>query len=118
MFKMILKRSLVCSLILFSMNAQSELSKEFLANQCHQLSHVIISTLEKQNRKQCMDKLYRASIQVNTAAVLIMGDEPNSAKGMLNNVVADLQYAELLSCNQYIQIVHSKFEAQKIKTLL
>ncbi|KTD57966.1 hypothetical protein Lsai_1488 [Legionella sainthelensi] len=118
MFKMILKKSLICSLILFSMNAQSELSKEFLANQCYQLSHVLVSTSEKQHRQQCIDKLHMASMQVNTAAALIMEDEPNSAKGMLNNAVADLQYAELLSCNQYIQIVHSKFEAQKIKTLL
>lgn len=118
MYKMILKKSLICSLILFSMDAQSGLSKELLANQCYQLSRVIISASEKQYRNQCVDKLLMASMQVNAAAVLIMEDEPNSAKGILNNAVADLQYAELLGCNQYIQIVHSKSEVKKIKTLL
>ncbi len=100
------------------MNAQSGQSKEFLANQCQELSRVIISTSQKQDKKQCIDKLYMASIQVDTAAVLIIEDEPNAAKEILNNAVADLQYAELLSCKQYIQIAHSKYEAQKIKTLL
>lgn len=112
------KRALICSLILCSVNAQSGLSKEFVANQCDDLSHVIISISEKQNKKRCIDKLYRASLQLDTAAVLIIDDESNAAKELLNHAVANLYHAELLSCKQYIQITHSKTEAQKIRVLL
>lgn len=100
------------------MSAKSEVNKEFLANKCYELSYAIISASENQDKKQCINKLYMASIQVGTAAVLIMGDEADPAKEILNNAVADLQYAELLSCSQYVQIAHSKFEAQRIKSLL
>lgn len=118
MFKMTLKRALILSLPVFSMNVQSGSSKEFLANQCYELSRVIISLADLQEKKICINKLNLASVQMSTAALLIMEDSPEIAKEILNNAVADLQYAELLSCKQYIQIAHSKFEAQKIKTLL
>ncbi|QMT59370.1 hypothetical protein [Legionella sp. PC997] len=118
MYKMILKRALILSLPVLSMNVQSGPSKEFLANQCYELSRVIISLADNQEKKSCINKLHRASVQMSTAALLIMEDSSDVAKEILNNAVADLQYAELLSCKQYIQIAHSKFEAQKIKTLL
>ena len=118
MFKMILKRALIYSLPVLSMSAQSGQSKEFLANQCYELSRVVISLVDSQGKKECIDKLQVASIQMNSAAELIMEDAADAAKQILNNAVAALQYAELLSCNRYILIAHSKFEAQKIKTLL
>jgi hypothetical protein len=93
-------------------------SKEFLANQCYELSRVLISLSDNQEKKVCINKLHMASVQMSTASFLIMEDSSDLAKEILNNAVAALQYAELLSCKQYIQISHSKFEAQKIKTLL
>ncbi|KTC89477.1 hypothetical protein OQJ15_10450 [Fluoribacter dumoffii] len=118
MVKMILKRALILSLPVFTMNVHSGPSKEFLANQCYELSRVIVSLADTQEKKICINKLYMASVQMSTAALLIMEDSSDVAKEILNNAVAALQYAELLSCKQYIQISHSKFEAQKIKTLL
>ncbi|STY28474.1 Uncharacterised protein [Legionella wadsworthii] len=118
MFKMTLKKALILSLPVFSMNVYSGTSKEFLANQCYELSRVIISLADHQEKNICTSKLHLASVQMSTAALLIMQDSPDIAKEILNNAVADLQYAELLSCKKYILISHSKFEAQKIKTLL
>ncbi|CAM3036522.1 Uncharacterised protein [Legionella steigerwaltii] len=118
MFKMTLKKALILSLPVFSMNVQSGPSKEFLANQCYELSRVIISLADSQEKKVCINKLHMASVQMSTAAYLIMEDSSDVAKEILNNAVGALQYAELLSCKQYVQISHSKFEAQKIKTLL
>jgi hypothetical protein len=119
MFKMILKKALIFSLPVLSMNAHSsDANKEFLANQCYELSQVVISLADGQEKMSCIDKLYMASVQMNTAAFLIREESSNSAKQILNNAVSALQYAELLSCNQYILISHSKFEAQKIKSLL
>lgn len=100
------------------MSAQSESNKEFLASQCYELSLIVISLADSQVKKTCIDKLHTASLQMSTAAVLIIGDSSVPAKQILNNAVSALQYAELLSCNQYIQIAHSKFEARKIRTLL
>lgn len=118
MIKMILKGALILSLPILSMSAQSGPSKEVLANQCYELSRVIISLAEDQRKLKCINKLYLASVQMETASFLIAQDNPDSAKEILTNAVEDLQYAELLSCNRYIQISHSKFEAQKIKSLL
>ncbi|KTC82685.1 hypothetical protein [Legionella cherrii] len=118
MFKMTLKTALILTLPVFSMNVQSGPSKEFLANQCYELSRVIVSLADNQEKKVCINKLYMASVQMSSAAYLIMQDSSDVAKELLNNAVAALQYAELLSCKQYIQISHSKFEAHKIKTLL
>ncbi|MBI2785737.1 MAG: hypothetical protein HYX60_05295 [Legionella longbeachae] len=118
MFKMIIKSVLILSLPVCSMSAYSEPSKEFLASQCYELSRVVISLAEGQEKKNCIDKLYVASVQMGTAAALIIQDSPDLAKQILNNAITALQYAELLSCNQYVLISHSKFEAQKIKVLL
>ena len=118
MFKMTLKTALILTLPVFSMNVQFGPSKEFLANQCYELSRVIVSLADNQEKKVCINKLYMASVQMSSAAYLIMQDSSDVAKELLNNAVAALQYAELLSCKQYIQISHSKFEAHKIKTLL
>lgn len=115
---MILKRALIFSLSVLSMSAQSEPSKEFFANQCYELSQVILSLADSQNKKNCIDKLFVASVQMSTASILIMEDDPDVAKQMLNNAIGALQYAELLSCNRYILISNAKFKAQKIKTLL
>lgn len=118
MVKMILKRAIILSLPVFSMNVQSGPSKEFLANQCYDLSRVIVSLVDNQERITCSNKLYMAFTQMGSASLFIMEDSSDIAKEMLNNAIGNLQYAELLSCKHYIQISHSKFEAQKIKTLL
>lgn len=118
MIKMTLKRALILSLPVFTMSVHSGKSKEFLANQCNDLSRTIVFLADNQEKKLCIDKLHLASVQMSTAALKIMEDSSDVAKESLNNAVGDLQYAELLSCKQYMQISHSKFEAHKIKTLL
>lgn len=118
MFKKILKKTLIFSLPVLSFSAVSGQNKEFLANQCSTLSHVVFSLANSQVKKSCVDKLNTASGQMDTAALLIMQDSAETAKQNLNNAVSALHYAELLACNQYIQISHSKLEVHKIKTLL
>lgn len=118
MFKLTLKRALILSLPVLSMTVHSGPNKEFLANRCYELSRAVISLADNQEKKVCINKLYMASVQMSTSALLIMEDSSDLAKEILNNAVAALQYAELLSCKQYIQISHSKFEVQKVKTLL
>ena len=118
MNKMILNSALILSLPVFSVHAQNELSKEYLANECHQLSEIVNSLVPSQHNSTCVDKLYASSIQLNTAAEMILNDSNSVAKQILNNAVFDLQYAELNSCNRYIEISHSKFEAHKLKTRL
>lgn len=118
MLKMIFKKALIFSLPVLSMAAQSEQNKEFLADQCHELSRIVHSLAENQQKKECADKLYTASVQVKTAAILIIGESNDEAKKVLYHAITALQYAELLSCKRYIQIAHSKFEAQKIRTWL
>jgi len=118
MYKLILKSALVLSLPVLSANAQAQLSKEFLANECHQLSEVVSSLVASQQNGTCIDKLYSASMQMNTAAEMILGDSNFVAKQIMDNAVFALQYAELNGCNRYIEISHSKFEAHKLKNLL
>jgi hypothetical protein len=118
MFKIILKSTLIFSLPVFSLSINAAQSKEIIANQCNELSKVVISLTANQNRTVCIDKLYMSALQVRAAASLIMGDLPDSAKIFLNNAIAHLQHAELSSCNHYIQISHSKLEAHNIKALL
>ena len=116
MFKIILKRALIFSLPVLSMNAHSDSINESIANKCYELSKVVISLANDQEKMTCTNKLYLASTQMSTAAFLIGQESTQEVKQILNNAISALQYAELLNCKQYILISHTKFEAQRIKT--
>ena len=120
MFKMILKGSLILALpvIAFSLYASTSPSKEVLAKQCHELSETVASLVSSQQKSTCVDKLVFASLKIESAGGLILDDFYGPARDELDEAVYTLQYAELNSCNRYIQISHSKFEAQRIKSAL
>ena len=113
-----LKNILILGLLTLSINTNASTDKEFLMQRCRDLSENVISLISSQGRKACVEKLGSASIQIETAGDLIMTDESNSARQVLDQAIYSLQYAELSNCSRYIQISHSKFEAQKIKSLL
>ena len=115
---MILKKALMLSLILLSMSAQADYNKEFVANRCNELAQTVTTLVSSQHNPICVDKLYLASMQMNTAAALILEDSIQAAKQIINNAISSLQYAELSSCKHYVQISHSKLEANKLKHLL
>jgi hypothetical protein len=118
MSKMILKKTLILSLFALSMSAQAEINKELLANRCYELAQTVTSLVPSQHNPTCVDKLYLASMQMNTAGALILDNSIAAAKQIISNAVSALQYAELTSCKQYIQISHSKLEANKLKHML
>lgn len=120
MFKMILKGTLIFTLpvIAFSLFANTLPSKEVLAKQCRELSDVVASLVSSQQKSTCVDKLVMASQEIEVAGEYILDDFYSAAKQELDIAVYTLQYAELNSCNRYIQISHSKFEAQRIKNAL
>lgn len=115
-----LKKALLIGLSFLSLNAYSDTaaSKEALALQCRQLADTVASLVYSQEKKACVEKLALAAIQIEDAADFILDDAYHPAKQELDRAVYTLQYAELNSCNRYIQISHSKFEAQKLKNSL
>jgi hypothetical protein len=96
----------------------SNLDKELIVKQCHDLSEEIVSLVSSQGKRSCVEKLGQAANQIENAIDWIIEDDYQAARNDLQGAVYDLQYAELNNCNRYIQISHSKFEAQKIKNLL
>lgn len=120
MFKIILKGSLILTLPILacSLHAHINSNKEILAKQCRELSQVVSSLVSSQQKNTCVDKLVQASQEIDSAADLIVKGAYHSAKSELEQSVNALKYAELNSCNRYIQISHSKFEAQRIKNAL
>lgn len=118
MSKMILKKALILSLFAVSMSGQAAQNKDFLMNGCYDLAKTINSLVESQHNPACIEKLYLASIQMNSAAALILNDYAERAKQKIDNAIAALQFAELTGCNRYIQISHSKLEANKLRHLL
>ena len=120
MLKMILKGSFILALPVIALNlyASASPSKEVLAKQCHELSDTVASLVSSQQKSICIDKLVFASLKIESAGSLILDDSVSTAKEDLDHAVYTLQYAELNSCNRYIQISHSKFEAQRIKNAL
>lgn len=118
MSKMILKSTLILSLFVFNVHAQSSLDKDFLANQCYDLAHAVTDLVLSQQNTTCVDKLYMASTQMNAAGLLISTNVSDAAKQIIDNAVSALQFAELSGCNRFIQISHSKLEANKLKHLL
>ncbi|MDI1351430.1 MAG: hypothetical protein PSV35_01465 [bacterium] len=120
MINMSLKKVFIISfsVLSFSASAQNQVPKDFLIKQCRDLSEHIKLLVVNQGKKPCVEKLGLASEQLVSAAYLIDNDQYPNAKHELDNAVYTLQYAELSSCNHYIQISQSKFEAQKIKNYL
>lgn len=110
---------LVCmSVLTFNSHASSFANKDVLIKQCRDLSMTVGTLVSSQQKQSCAEKLASASFQLDVAADWIIDDVYSSAKQELDKAVYSLQYAELNTCNRYIQISHSKFEAQKIKSQL
>jgi hypothetical protein len=120
MKKVNLKKAVVLSLFIlfFNVNANDLGNKDRLAQQCQDLSESVASLISSQVTSICTEKLGLATIQIEKAGYLILDYAYSNAKKELENAMYTLQYAELNSCNRYIQIVHSKFEAHKIKKSL
>lgn len=120
MINMKLKATLIVCLSVLNLSAfaNSTLSKETIIQQCRDLSTTVASLVSSQEKKSCTEKLAQASMLIDIAADWIVDDVYSAAKRELDNAIYTLQYAELNSCNRYIQISHSKFEAQRIKSLL
>ncbi|WP_298628047.1 hypothetical protein [uncultured Legionella sp.] len=111
-----LKGVLILSLSVLALNANAHYeSKETLIVKSRDLAETIISLVSSQEKKVCVEKLVLASSQIEMAANWMVGDAYFAAKKNLDSAVSALQYAELTTCNRYIQIAHSKFEAQRIK---
>lgn len=117
MIKMILKKAFILSLPLFSLNVFSDelTHKELLAKQCVDLSRSIFSLIANQDNNLCAERLILASNEIKKAGLSILIDDMTAAKQQLSGSVSALQQAELSSCSQYIQISHSKYEANKIR---
>lgn len=116
-----LKGVLILSLSVLALNANANNtheSKETLILKSRELAETVISLVSSQEKRVCAEKLAQASFQIETAADWMVEDVYLAAKKELDNAVYALQYAELTNCNRYIQISHSKFEAQKIKNSL
>lgn len=120
MINMSLKKTFFLGLTALSLtgNAQALSSKDILAKQCRELSQTVASLVSNQDKQACSDKLAFASIKIEAAGDLILDAVLANARQELDDAVYALQYAELNSCNKYIQISHSKFEAQRIKSAL
>lgn len=119
MSKMILKKALILSLFSLSMSSvQADQNKDLLVNRCHDLAKIVKSLVVSQHNPTCVDKLAFAANQMNVAATLIADDSAEQAKQIIVNAIKDLQFAELTGCSHYIQISHSKLEANKLRHLL
>ena len=117
MNKVNLKKVLIFSfsILSFSLNANQLDTNDALARHCQELSESVASLIASQAKTTCAEKLGIASILIEKSGSFILESAYNSAKKELSNAMDSLQYAELNSCNRYIEILHSKFEAQKIK---
>lgn len=120
MNKVNLKKALILSVSILSFNVYADIldGNDELAKQCQDLSETVASLVSSQAKSTCAEKLDMASLLIEQAGNAIMESAYQTAKDELNNAIYTLQYAELNSCNRYIQISHSKFEAQKIKNSL
>lgn len=119
MVTMHLKKFVVLSLFSVSLTINAaDANKDLLAQQCRELSEKILSLISSQEQKVCVDKLYSASIRIETAGDEIIIENNRLAKQELENAILSLHYAELNSCHHYIQISHSKLKVQKIRSAL
>ncbi|KGP64247.1 hypothetical protein EP47_04135 [Legionella norrlandica] len=119
MINMKLKAALIVCLSVLTLGVYANsLSKETILQQCRDLSSLVASLVTSQEKRACAEKLALASMHIDTAIDWIIEDVYHAARQELDNASYALQYAELSSCNRYIQISHSKFEAQRLKNLL
>lgn len=114
MISMSFKKAIALILPLLAFNANAA-SKDQLVQQCRDLSSTVASLVSSQQKKACVEKLGMASMNFDVAGDLIVDDYYQAARNELDSAILSLQYAELNSCNRYIQISHSKLEAQRIK---
>lgn len=116
----ILKSALCLGLCMVSAAANTHVfwdqSAFFL--QCKALSKKVASFVPQQKQAFCVEQLILASTEIDMAANHLLDGEMQAAKEALAHSVLTLQYAALNSCRQYIQISHSKFEANQIKNSL
>lgn len=112
-----LKKALVLSLSIISLSSSAgTLTNTYaLAIQCQTLSESVAILIAGQAKHACVEKLTSASHLIENSGRLILDGVYVSAKKELDKAIYSLQYAELNSCNKYIQISHSKMEAHKIK---
>ena len=115
-----LKKIFILSLSLqsFSIYATSFATNEALAKQCQDLSETVASLVSSQAKTTCAEKLGLASSGIEKAGYLILDYANSTARHELDTAVYSLKFAELNSCKRYIEISHSKFEAQRIKNSL
>lgn len=116
-----LKGVLILSLSVLALNTNATSvyeSKDALIFKSHDLAETIITLISSQQKRVCAEKLAQASFQLETAADWIRDDQYSAAKKDVDGAIDALHYAELTTCNRYIQIAHSKLEAQKIKHAL
>lgn len=113
-----LKKIFILGLLTVSFNTSAHTDKELLIQRCRDLSDGVISLVYSQGRSACVNKLSTASMQIDAAGEWIATDDSRAAKHELEHAMLSLQYAELNSCNRYIQISHAKLEAQKIRNAL
>ncbi len=116
-----LKGVLILSLSVLALNTNATSvyeSKDALIFKSHDLAETIITLISSQQKRVCAEKLAQASFQLETAADWIRDDQYSAAKKDVDGAIEALHYAELTTCNRYIQIAHSKLEAQKIKHAL
>lgn len=120
MMQMSLKKTLILtlSILSFSTSAHNLVDKDLLVKQCRDLSETIGLLVSSQGKKSCVEKLGSASVQIEDAGDFIINNDNVSARQELDSAIYSLQYAELNNCNRYMQISHSKFEAQRIKSYL
>lgn len=118
MSKRILRQVLILNLFAFTAFTQAGQSKEYVVKQCYELAQTITTLVTGQPNPTCVDKLFLASGQMNTACTMVSGDSAETAKAFIDNSFYALQYAQFNGCNHYIEISHSKLEAHKLKHLL
>jgi hypothetical protein len=119
MVTMHLRKIVILGFISASLNINAaNIDKDLLAQQCRDLSENILSLVSSQGKKSCVEKLDSASAQMEMAGEQIMIDNNTLAKQELENAILLLQHAQLNNCNRYIQISHSIFTAQKIRSAL
>jgi hypothetical protein len=120
MIQKIFKNTLILGLPLLALSAYATITpeNEVLAHQCKELSQTVATLVISQQKSICIDKLTAASKQIDAAGEWILQEAIGEAKSELDKSILSLRYAELNSCNHYIQISHSKFEAKRIKHAL
>ncbi len=111
--------TILCSVILASSaNASMKSKNQDLGYQCLELSRTVYLLISNQKKSRCSEKLLLASQYIEDAGESLIDNAIEEAKKDMDQSISALQYAELETCNRYIQISHSKIEAQKIKNAI